>query len=292
MSFNALFGLVSAPGGAAFWAHRRVADILPVFLPGNRIIDSRQLPERGAFDSLVLMTDSFSSAWAGFRSGIPARIGHGGQFRSALLTETLPLPAGRGSHHSLDYANLARAAGADVRHLDPVPLAGGGEPHVAIFAGAAYGPAKRWMRFPSVAASISKETGLKPVFYGSASEDGYLNDLAREAGASSSVAAGLPLPELCSRLSDAVLAVGNDSGGMHLAAFMGIPSVVLFGSTAPVWTAPAGRIVSIIESELGCSPCFRPRCGRGDVPPCLDSIGAGRVLDAAMLILAGRKGTG
>jgi ADP-heptose:LPS heptosyltransferase len=47
-----------------------------------------------------------------------------------------------------------------------------------------------------------------------------------------------PLPELCKELSAAGLFIGNDSGIAHLAAGLGIPSVVFFFSTDPAQWAP------------------------------------------------------
>jgi heptosyltransferase III len=45
--------------------------------------------------------------------------------------------------------------------------------------------------------------------------------------------------------------VGNDSGIAHLAAAMGIPSVVLFGPTLPQNWAPLGRLVVTIRNDSG-----------------------------------------
>lgn len=47
-----------------------------------------------------------------------------------------------------------------------------------------------------------------------------------------------PLPELVSRLAGAALFIGNDSGISHLAANLGIGSVVLFLATDPIQWAP------------------------------------------------------
>jgi heptosyltransferase-2 len=60
-----------------------------------------------------------------------------------------------------------------------------------------------------------------------------------------SVLARLPLPMLAGVLSHCRLYVGNDSGISHLAAAMGVPSVVLFGPTSPVHWAPLGARVEI-----------------------------------------------
>jgi heptosyltransferase III len=47
-----------------------------------------------------------------------------------------------------------------------------------------------------------------------------------------------PLPELCATLGSASLFIGNDSGISHLAAALGVPSVVFFVSTDPAQWSP------------------------------------------------------
>jgi ADP-heptose:LPS heptosyltransferase len=60
-----------------------------------------------------------------------------------------------------------------------------------------------------------------------------------------SVLARLPLPMLAGVLSHCRLYVGNDSGISHLAAALGVPSIVLFGPTSPAHWAPLGARVAI-----------------------------------------------
>jgi ADP-heptose:LPS heptosyltransferase len=50
--------------------------------------------------------------------------------------------------------------------------------------------------------------------------------------------------------------VGNDSGVSHLAAFLGLPAVVVFGPSNPALWRPTGRSVRILRSYLDCHPCF------------------------------------
>ena len=69
------------------------------------------------------------------------------------------------------------------------------------------------------------------------------------------------LPVLVGVLADAALFVGNDSGPMHAASAVGIPTVGIFGSTSPVWTAPRGPAArSVGPAPVACSPCFRSTC--------------------------------
>ena len=60
----------------------------------------------------------------------------------------------------------------------------------------------------------------------------------------------LPLPELASRLADATLFIGHDTGVSHLAAAVGIPSLVLFGPTDPaVWAPPHANVRTLRAPE-------------------------------------------
>jgi heptosyltransferase-3 len=52
--------------------------------------------------------------------------------------------------------------------------------------------------------------------------------------------------------------IGNDSGIAHLAAAMGLPTVVLFGPTLPENWAPLGEHVVTIRKPSGCLPDITP----------------------------------
>jgi ADP-heptose:LPS heptosyltransferase len=50
--------------------------------------------------------------------------------------------------------------------------------------------------------------------------------------------------------------IGNDSGVSHLAAFIGLPTVAVFGPSDPTTWKPMGRAVKVVRPDLECSPCF------------------------------------
>jgi heptosyltransferase II len=56
---------------------------------------------------------------------------------------------------------------------------------------------------------------------------------------------------------------GNDSGAMHLAAALAIPTVGIFGSTNPERTGPSGRCAGVVYHRLECSPCLDRTCRFG-----------------------------
>jgi ADP-heptose:LPS heptosyltransferase len=65
--------------------------------------------------------------------------------------------------------------------------------------------------------------------------------------------------------------VGNDSGVSHLAAFLGLPTVVVFGPSDPMRWRPTGRSVRIMRSYLDCHPCFDDNHNRCEEMRCFES---------------------
>jgi len=86
--------------------------------------------------------------------------------------------------------------------------------------------------------------------------------------------------ELLSLLRSASAYIGNDSGVSHLAAWVGVPAVVIFGPSDPLRWAPRGRSVRIVLPPLDCRPCFETVGENCDAEDCLKRLTAERVLDA------------
>lgn len=87
------------------------------------------------------------------------------------------------------------------------------------------------------------------------------------------------LPELVGLLKSAGGYIGNDSGASHLAAYLGLPTTVLFGPADPQRWAPIGRAVQIVRPSLQCRPCFETEPANCDDPQCLAGIGPQKVLE-------------
>ena len=68
------------------------------------------------------------------------------------------------------------------------------------------------------------------------------------------------LPELMELLKISNLLFTNDSGPMHFAAALGIPTISLFGPTDPDKTGPFGKNHKVFQSQEKCSPCFQKKC--------------------------------
>ncbi len=60
------------------------------------------------------------------------------------------------------------------------------------------------------------------------------------------------------------LFIGHDSGTLHLAAALGIPTVSLFGPTNPHLVAPQGDFHISLWHRVECAPCYEPMTVYGE----------------------------
>lgn len=117
--------------------------------------------------------------------------------------------------------------------------------------GAAHRPGKRWPieRFAMLASALSSR-GFKPVVVGSASESDLAAAIMKQAPDTVSIAGETTFADLVVLGRDAALAVGNDTGPMHLFATAGTPMLVLFGAdSSPQMSAPHGAHVKTLQAK-------------------------------------------
>ncbi|HUU45340.1 MAG TPA: glycosyltransferase family 9 protein [Acidobacteriota bacterium] len=73
-----------------------------------------------------------------------------------------------------------------------------------------------------------------------------------------SVACGLSVREVMTRIAACCVFLSSDSGLMHVAAALGVPTIGLFGPTHPaLGFAPVGAHTTAIHAGTSCSPCHR-----------------------------------
>ncbi|MCP4668522.1 MAG: glycosyltransferase family 9 protein, partial [Deltaproteobacteria bacterium] len=68
------------------------------------------------------------------------------------------------------------------------------------------------------------------------------------------------LGEAMGVIQECQIFVTNDSGLMHVASALGVPTVAIFGSTDPIATGPRGPGTRIVKHDVSCAPCLRPEC--------------------------------
>lgn len=75
--------------------------------------------------------------------------------------------------------------------------------------------------------------------------------------------------------------IGNDSGTAHLAAFLGLPTLVIFGPSDPDRWRPFGPDVAVVNPSAACSPCFEDPQVHCRERACLEEVTGERVVSAA-----------
>lgn len=117
--------------------------------------------------------------------------------------------------------------------------------------GAAHRPRKRWPIEGYAALAVQLEQrGLQPVVLGGEDERDLAAAIRAAAPGAISLAGKTSIMDLAVLARGARLAVGNDTGPMHVAAIAGAPSVVLFSEESdPKRTAPRGSSVSVLRRE-------------------------------------------
>jgi len=252
---------------------------------------------RGNYEQAIVLPGSLKSALVPFFAGIKLRTAFLGEQRYGLINdiraldkEVLPLTVQR-------FVALGQAAtdaqpprfSAPRLHVDAdnqqrlVQTLGLSlhKPAVALMPGAEYGPAKQWplAHFAALARELLAQ-GKQVWVLGSNKDHAAGESIQQQAGTTADVL------NLCGRtqLVDAVdlialcaAAVSNDSGLMHIAAALDIPSIALYGSSTPTHTPPLSDKAQVIYLALECSPCFKRVCPLGHTR-CLSEIRPEQVL--------------
>ncbi len=223
-----------------------------------------------SFDAALLLPNSLRSALEAKALGIPRLAGYPGHQRAWLLGQTPNFPADTGGHHANRYLRLAVYCGAPATEETPTfhriatrARRGDRRPRIGVCPGAEYGPAKRWPpeRFAAALREFHEQTPADWILFG----------VAGDAPAGQIIVQDCPFPvdnrigrtsldELMDELAACDALLTNDTGTMHLAAFLGVPTVAIFGSTAPEQTSPLGDFHEILRQPVDCSPCFLREC--------------------------------
>jgi heptosyltransferase-2 len=223
-----------------------------------------------------------------------------------------PAESGSSVHQVHQYLHLAAAVGADATPLPPVLIVTRDEMETAqatwrgaadteyacgrepILLGlnptAAYGPAKRWPveKFAAVVREVSRNhRDCQWLVFGNTEDRQLCEEISRPAhGRGINLAGKTSLRELMALLKLCRVVLTNDSGPMHVAAALGIPVVVPFGSTSPELTGPGlpgDNRHRLLRSGAACSPCFRRICPIDF--RCMNGITVEQVVAAVVLAL-------
>jgi len=262
-------GVMAIPAVAA------IAQLGPTVVSGpawaSRLYGLKNDPDHPA-DIGVLMKPSFSAAWS--HRHIPKRIGHPGDWRRWLLTDSVEQVDG---HRIRTYRDLAEAVGATITRgplFKATPQEEDSAPRlpddsVLLLPLSRSQATVGWPHYRELADRLQG----RAVFAAGPGECASLADIAGP----HPCLPPLPVGEFAAVATQAAAVVGNDSGLAHLAQAARVAAGleastlnVIFGSTSPEKTGPLGCTVHTTVGHP-CAPCYKKRCLLGhNAPPCLN----------------------
>ena len=241
-------------------------------------------------DQILLLTNSFRTAWMAWRSGVPRRVGIRGEGRGWLLTQRIaqPIHAATGLRWAsiATYLHLAEAVGcpaepprlelatttADEQAADEVWQRLGlpnGDDVVVINTGGAFGSAKNWPaeHFAELARRIAGDWNQWVLVNCGPKERDTAREIVTLAGDRRVVSlAGereLPIGLTKACIRRARLLVTTDSGPRYLGIAFERLVVTLFGPTDPRLVETHYERETCLSLELECQPCMERECPLG-----------------------------
>jgi heptosyltransferase-2 len=293
---RAHIAILAKPWVADLYRRESFADEVILYNSNSRWRMARDLRADG-FDCAILLQNAFEAALIAWVARIPNRIGYNRDGRGILLTQAIAVPK-RGEiprHERFYYLELLRRAGvidklpeSPAIHLTPLPYGHGSDTRtIGVSPGAAYGTAKQWLpeRFAEAAGKLATARGASIALFGSKSERALCNQVAALLiGHNVTNHAGqTTLAEFIGLASQCELFLTNDSGAMHIASALGIPTVAIFGATDDVATGPTGSHARVVRQAVECSPCLLRECPIDH--RCMTRVSADRVVQEALTVL-------
>ena len=269
---------------------------------------ARQLDQL-QFDCSILLQNAFEAAALVWLARIPNRIGYARDGRGMFLTQSVRVPRAGDipRHQRFYYLELLRRAGlihsyettGHIRLSSAPDAARKGrnrfaaasvfEPVIGVAPGAAYGGAKRWLpeRFAEAAARVAEELRGTVAVFGSREEfaicEAVREQVERAGKRCLNFAGATSLAEFIELSAACEIFLTNDSGPMHIASALGVPTVAIFGATDHIATGPTGENSSVVRQPVDCSPCLLRECPIDH--RCMTAISGGQVAQTALSLV-------
>lgn len=151
-------------------------------------------------------------------------------------------------------------------------------------------PYKCWPaeRFVETGKRLVKDTDCRIVVTGSKAERGLCEYIASRIDGAVSIAGKTSLRETAAIIERMSLFITNDTGPMHMAFALGIPTVALFCPTDPELCGPYNfKDAVIIKKPIICKPCTGKACL---IPVCMEQITVEEVITATKRLIRDKGG--
>lgn len=230
---------------------------------------------RKRYDVVVDLFSGPRSALMARLTGAPCRIGEDTRSRGRGWLYTHPIPVKREEEHLVvQKLRLVRPLVGEVQET-PLELfvlpeeldeaeavfhsAGTqrGRRRVGFFPGAGWAH-KRWPpeRFAALGDILAAEQGADIVLLGGANDGAACEAVAARMRHRPILLCGArPLRATAACIAQMDLFVSNDTGPMHMAVALNVPTIALYGPSNIVKYGPWGDLVQVVSHRLTCSPC-------------------------------------
>jgi 3-deoxy-D-manno-octulosonic-acid transferase/heptosyltransferase-1 len=263
----------------------------------------RQLRAAG-FDLVLELQGLIKSGVVAYISGAKRRLGFSRQYCrepvSACFTNEHVSP-GQDEVHIIDknlafirYLGLRTSpwefdlpsSAADIHYIDNFLIEQGlgtGRELVGINPGAGW-VTKRWgaERYARLGDRLIGQLKQRVILIWGPGERELVEDIARRMTHVPIIACPTSVTQLVELTRRCRLFVAGDTGPLHLAAALGVPTVALYGPSDPARNGPYGSIHETIYHRLECSGCYKRQCNKLD---CMQKIKVEEVLSATERLL-------
>lgn len=251
-----------------------------------------EFKHKGYTDAIVL-PNSWKSALIPFFANIKKRTGWHGEMRFVLLNDRRKLNKVK---YPLMIERFCALAHSKNEHLPPklpcpkfsvnFDLADAtrtkycltkDRPILALCPGAEFGPAKKWPSayYTELAQYLLDQEGYQVILLGGAKDQQTTSDISKACNHHAhlfNLAGKTTLSEAIYLLASCQRVISNDSGLMHIACALNIPTLVIYGSTSDKFTPPLNALAkSVYLAELECRPCFKRECPLGHMD-CMNKL--------------------
>ncbi len=264
---------------------------------------------RVSFDCCINLHGGSTSAWFTLLSGARHRVGLRDFHNAFAYNHRIDVPArnlGGARKHTVEYQmDWLRSLGLPPSEIPPLRVVPDPALRVSVqsqLTARGLNPearycviqptskfyTKEWTAqgFAEAADYVRVKHGLQTVLTGGPGENEKLRQVASRCESPVVMIQSMQIRELAWVIQGAKLFIGNDSGPTHLAAALGVPTVVLFGSSdSQVWRPWQARF-QLVQNPFECNPCPGYRCLQYDEPKCILSISSAQVKTAVDTVLA------
>ena len=139
--------------------------------------------------------------------------------------------------------------------------------------GTAYGKAKCWpvKKYAELGKKLIKAYNVKLILFGSLHEQNIINVLAKRLRNKCVIAAGkTTLQENIGLINKCKIFVAGDTGPLHIASALTVPTLAIFGPTNPDTVTIPSEKLRVIYKKVSCSPCFLRECPNAHI--CMEKI--------------------